>query len=83
MAHHRVEADLAKFKFRQDPVMQVLLGRRIDDMGRVISILSKTAWLDELIAEAEAHAEADQAEDVRAGRRRSRTWSRPTWSGVV
>ena len=59
MAHRRVEADLAKFKFRQDPVMQVSLGRRIDDMGQVIAILAKTAWLDELAAEAAARAEAD------------------------
>jgi hypothetical protein len=64
MAHLRVEADLAKFKFRQDPVMQVLLGRRVDDMGRIMAILAKTAWLDELAAEAAARVEADEEEAV-------------------
>ena len=64
MAHLRVEADLAKFKFRQNAEMQGTLGRRIADMGQVIAILAKTAWLDELAAEAAARAEADEEPDV-------------------
>ena len=51
LAHHRVTADLKRWKFRQDRDMQGVLGRRIDDMARVLVLLARTAWLDELAVE--------------------------------
>jgi hypothetical protein len=48
----RREADLRKFKFRQNRDLQETLQRRADDMAHVLALLARTAWLGELAAEA-------------------------------